>query len=83
MKDGHIVAMGDLDDIIKADPDMYEEIKQVAAVGWDDDGAETAEEERHILQRNVSKISMGIIVYLWSFIIWFISLKVSYDKQCQ
>ncbi|XP_071803247.1 ATP-binding cassette sub-family C member 9-like [Asterias amurensis] len=58
MKDGRIAAIGDLDDIIKADPEMYEEIKQVAAVGWDDNRAESAEEERHILQQMVSKISL-------------------------
>ena len=62
MKDGRIAAIGDLDDIIKADPEMYEEIKQVAAVGWDDNRAESAEEERHILQQMVSKISLGTSV---------------------
>ena len=59
MKDGRIAAMGTIDDIIKADPDMYEEVKQVSAAGWDDAQAESVEEERHALQKSVSRISKG------------------------
>ncbi|XP_038076863.1 ATP-binding cassette sub-family C member 9-like [Patiria miniata] len=55
IKDGRIAARGDLDDIIKADPVMYEEIKQVSAVGWDDAQAESADEERNVLQHSVAK----------------------------
>ncbi|XP_022102313.1 ATP-binding cassette sub-family C member 9-like [Acanthaster planci] len=60
IKDGTIAASGSLDDIIKADPEMYEEIKQVSAAGWDDDQAESAEEERFKLQRRVSIASAEI-----------------------
>ncbi|XP_022102306.1 ATP-binding cassette sub-family C member 9-like isoform X2 [Acanthaster planci] len=60
MKDGTIAASGSLNDIIKADPEMYEEIKQVSAAGWDNDQAESAEEERSKLKRNVSLTSAEI-----------------------
>ncbi|XP_022102307.1 ATP-binding cassette sub-family C member 9-like [Acanthaster planci] len=60
MKDGTIAASGSLDDIIEADPEMYEEIKQVSAAGWDNDQAESAEDERLKLKRNVSIASAEI-----------------------
>ncbi|XP_038076865.1 ATP-binding cassette sub-family C member 9-like [Patiria miniata] len=62
MKDGCIIARGSIDDIIKADPEMYEEIKQVSAVGWDDDEAvESTEEERSKLKRSVSIVSSELL----------------------
>ncbi|XP_038076866.1 ATP-binding cassette sub-family C member 9-like [Patiria miniata] len=61
MKDGRIVARGSIDDIIKADPEMYEEIKQVSAVGWNDSQAESAEEERSKLKRSISVVSAELI----------------------
>ena len=61
MKDGTLAASGSMDDIIKADPETYEEIKQVTEAGWDEKQAESAEEERTVLKRNVSIASAGLL----------------------
>ena len=60
MKDGTIAVSGSLEDIIKADPEMYDEIKQVSAAGWDNEKAESAEEVRTMLKRNISIVSAGL-----------------------
>ena len=60
MKDGRIAAKGSSEDIISADPELYEEIQQVSAVGWGSVEAESVEEERHRLKRSVSILSAGI-----------------------
>ena len=64
MKDGTVAASGSMDDIIKADPEMYEEIKQVTAMGWDNEQAKSAEEEQTMLKRSVSNQSAGLFCFI-------------------